>query len=188
MSDISSKENLKKVIKKVFSLQFEDMEDEKDYAELIKICKRVEGINPRCWLILNLAEILFFDKDKLKTHFENKQALQYFDYLINKKNYANVQVQEDFFTYINYQKFLKIFEGEKVITAKEIQVLAFIAKIANNFKILFNCIGTFYCLKKANFVLPQQEATFPNKFDFYLEQLESFLNYHDLKAQKNSIL
>ena len=184
MSNISSKENLKKVINKVFSLQFEDMEDEKDYAELIKICKRVEGINPRYWLILNLAEILFFDKDKLKTHFENTEELQYFDYLINKKNYANVQVQEDFFTYIDYKKFLKIFEGEKVFSAKEIQVLAFIAKIANNFKILFNCIGTLYCLKKANFVLPQQEASFPDKFDSYLDQLESFLRYHDFESTK----
>ena len=184
MLDNLTKQNIKKAINKLFSLQFEDMKEDQNYIELVRISKNVEGIPSKNWLILNLLELLFIEKSKLKDNCRNEEIFKFFDYLLDRKKNANSDFQKQFFIFVEYEKYLKIFQNAKFITPKEIQIIAFIATIINNFKILFNCLDSLYSMKIPNYISCQEEPEFPDTIEIYLEQLELFLKYNDFENSK----
>ena len=184
MSDNLAKQYIKKAINKLFSLQFEDMKEDQNYIELVRISKNVEGIPPKNWLILNLLELLFIEKNKFKDNYGNEEAFNFVDYLLDRKKYANSEDQKKFFNYIEYEKYLNIFKNAKFITPKDIQIIAFIAKIISDFKILFNCLDALYSMKIPNYISCQKEPEFPDSLQTYLEQLTLFLNYNDFENSK----
>lgn len=184
MSDNLAKQNIKKAINKLFSLQFYNMKEDKNYIELVRICKNVKGIPPRYWLILNLLELLFIEDNKLKNNCEKDEAIKYFDYLLNRKKYINSDFQKEFFIYIQYEKYQKIFKGANFISSKEIQIIGFIAKVITDFKLLFNCIDFLYSMNLPNYISCQKNLEFTGNLETYLEQLETFLEYNDFENAK----
>ena len=138
MSKISevAKETFKKTINKLFSHQFEDMKEAKDYIELLKICQNIDGLFVHYWLILKALEIIFIENDNFKDNIDF-EAVKFFDYIIDKKSYAtNSQFQKDFIKFIKHEDYEEVFDSLKV-TPKERQIIEFICEITKDSKILF---------------------------------------------------
>ena len=182
MSEVA-KETFKKTINKLFSQRFEDMKEEKDYIELLKICKNIEGLPVHHWLILKALEVIFIDKDNFKDEIDSK-AVKFFDYLIDKKTYAkNIHFQNDFIKFINHYDYEGIFESLQV-SVKERQIIEFICEIAKDSEILFYCFDKIYSLKIPNYVPSQSKFIFTGNYKDLLNQLKQILQYHDFDVGK----
>ena len=174
MTEDLVKAAIKKTIMKLFSLQFEDLAKEENYIELLKLCKNNVELDVKKWLTLRALEIIFIENDKFKAKLESKEAAKYFDYLIDRKAYANDKTfQNDFKKFIDKQKYYLIFEKFD-INPKDKQILEFICEITKNIKIVLECIN-FICAKLiSNYIRSQCNYEFPGKFEDYLKQLKSF--------------
>ena len=63
-----------------------------------------------------------------------------------KKKYSNTLYQEEFSKYIDSNNYFNIFKKAKILTNKDITIIAFIAKVKEDFTILFKCIDNVYSL------------------------------------------
>ena len=184
MTESLAKETIKKVFKKFFSLEFEDMKQTENYIELLKISKKIEGLSLKQWLILKALEVMFIDNDKFKEKLENDETIKYFDYLINKKSYENdTNFKEEFELFIDHKKYSQIFE-KLDITSKEKIIIEFICKISKDSKIIFYCLDAAYFMKFPNYVPSQVSFLFSGEFQDFLEQLQLFLMYNDFEKEK----
>ena len=184
MTESLAKETIKKVFKKFFSLEFEDMKQTENYIELLKISKKIEGLSLKQWLILKALEVMFIDNNKFKEKLENDYTLKYFDYLINKKSYENdTNFKEEFELFIDHKKYSQIFE-KLDITSKEKIIIEFICTISKDSKIIFYCLDAVYFMKFPNYVPSQDSFLFSGEFQDFLEQLQLFLMYNDFEKEK----
>ena len=184
MTESLTKETIKKVFKKFFSLEFDDMKQTENYIELLKISKKIEGLSLKQWLILKALEVMFIDNNKFKVKPENDETIKYFDYLINKKSYENdTNFKEEFELFIDHKKYSQIFE-KLDITSKEKIIIEFICKISNDSKIIFYCLDAAYFMKFPNYVPSQDSFLFSGEFQDFLDQLQLFLMYNDFEKEK----
>ena len=184
MTESLAKETIKKVFKKFFSLEFEDMKQTKNYIELLKISKKIEGLSLKQWLILKALEVMFIDNDKFKEKLENDYTLKYFDYLINKKSYeSDTKFKEEFELFIDHKKYSQIFE-KLDITSKEKIIIEFICAISKDRKIIFYCLDAAYSIKFPNYIPSQDSFLFSGEFQDFLDQLQLFLMYNDFEKEK----
>ena len=181
-----AKDNIKNLIDTLFSIQFDDLKEENNYIELLEMCKKVEGLPSHKWLMVVLCELILIENNKLKQNFEEKEknSLKFFDYCLKKKKYLNTSYQEEFSKYIDSNNYFNIFKKAKILTNKDITIIAFIAKVKEDFTILFQCIDNVYSLKEPFYVLTKKELKFENKFKVYLEQLNDFFEYNDFENNK----
>ena len=184
MTESLTKETIKKVFKKFFSLEFEDMKQTENYIQLLKISKKIEGLSLKQRLILKALEVMFIDNNKFKEKLENDYILKYFDYLINKKYYENdTNFKEEFELFIDHKKYSQNFE-KLDITSKEKIIIEFICTISKDSKIIFYCLDAVYFMKFPNYVPSQDSFLFSGEFQDFLEQLQLFLMYNDFEKEK----
>ena len=111
MTDSSPKEIFKKVIKKIFTYEFEDLKQTENYNELLNIAKKVDGLNLNKWLILKALEVMVIDNGKLKNKLENDDAIKYFEYIFEKNLMKMILNSKKNLNYLliikNIHKFLK---------------------------------------------------------------------------------
>ena len=183
MSQTLAKQAIRNTIKKLFSLQFDELKETKNYIELLKICKDINGLNVKQWLILKALDIIFIDNDKIKENLENAEAIKYFYYIIDKKDFDR---DKEFLLFINHKKYKGAFENLN-INSKEKSILEFICEVKKETKMLFDCIDSIYDLKLPNYVRSRCSYDFSGKFDDYLAQFELFFNYYDFDNEKEYI-
>lgn len=184
MTDSSPKEIFKKVIKKIFTYEFEDLKQTENYNELLNIAKKVGGLNLNKWLILKALEVMVIDNGKLKNKLENDDAIKYFEYIIDKKSYENdTEFKEKFELFINHKKYSQIFE-KLDISPKEKIIIEFIGEITKDSKIFFCCLDTAYFKKLPNYVPSQAGFAFSGKFQDFLDEFKMFLIYNDFDQDK----
>ena len=186
MSEILAKQTIKKAIKKIFSLEFEDFKNINNYVEMLGMCRNIYDISAKNKLIIKALEAMLIDNGKFKENIEN-DSIKYFDYLIDKKSYnTNLQFQKEFFNFIRHEKYSNIFKGLEA-TSKEKIIIEFICKIKEDFQMLFDCIDIIYSDKLPNYIPSQGRFSYTDDFEKYLELLESFLSYHDFEIEKEYI-
>lgn len=184
MTDSLPKEIFKKVIKKIFTYEFEDLKQTENYIELLNIAKRTEGMNLNKWLLLKALEVMFIDNGKLKNKLENDDAIKYFEYIIDKKSHENeTDFKKKFELFINHKKYSQIFE-KLDISPKEKIIIEFIGEITKDSKIFFCCLDTAYSMKFSNYVPSQAGFAFSGKFQDFLDEFQTFLIYHDFSEDK----
>ena len=184
MTDSLPKEIFKKVIKKIFTYEFEDLKQTENYIELLNIAKKTEGMNLNKWLLLKALEVMFIDNGKLKNKLENDDAIKYFEYIIDKKSHENeTDFKKKFELFINHKKYSQIFE-KLDISPKEKIIIEFIGEITKDSKIFFCCLDTAYSMKFSNYVPSQAGFAFSGKFQDFLDEFQTFLIYHDFSEDK----
>ena len=184
MTDSLPKEIFKKVIKKIFTYEFEDLKQTENYIELLNIAKRTEGMNLNKWLLLKALEVMFIDNGKLENKLENDDAIKYFEYIIDKKSHENdTDFKKKFELFINHKKYSQIFE-KLDISPKEKIIIEFIGEITKDSKIFFCCLDTAYSMKFSNYVPSQAGFAFSGKFQDFLDEFQTFLIYHDFSEDK----
>ena len=184
MTDSLPKEIFKKVIKKIFTYEFEDLKQPENYIELLNIAKKTEGMNLNKWLLLKALEVMFIDNGKLKNKLENDDAIKYFEYIIDKKSHENeTDFKKKFELFINHKKYSQIFE-KLDISPKEKIIIEFIGEITKDSKIFFCCLDTAYSMKFSNYVPSQAGFAFSGKFQDFLDEFQTFLIYHDFSEDK----
>lgn len=184
MTDSLPKEIFKKVIKKIFTYEFEDLKQTENYIELLNIAKKTEGMNLNRWLLLKALEVMFIDNGKLKNKLENDDAIKYFEYIIDKKSHENeTDFKKKFELFINHKKYSQIFE-KLDISPKEKIIIEFIGEITKDSKIFFCCLDTAYSMKFSNYVPSQAGFAFSGKFQDFLDEFQTFLIYHDFSEDK----
>lgn len=184
MSENLCKTIIKLLINKLFSFQFEELKENDNYVELLKIIKEVEGLPPQKLLMVYLCEFICIENNKLKEIHEEEEPVKFFIYYLDKKRYQDSCLQKQLLSYIEYDKYTKIFQPAKIFTAKEILLLSFISKIKNDFSVLFKCINLVYSLKSNYYILPREDIFFKDDFNEYLEDLELFFSYNDFENEK----
>lgn len=184
MTDSLPKEIFKKVIKKIFTYEFEDLKQTENYIELLNIAKKTEGMNLNKWLLLKALEVMFNDNGKLENKLENDDAIKYFEYIIDKKSHENdTDFKKKFELFINHKKYSQIFE-KLDISPKEKIIIEFIGEITKDSKIFFCCLDTAYFMKFSNYVPSQAGFAFSGKFQDFLDEFQTFLIYHDFSEDK----
>ena len=184
MTDSLPKEIFKKVIKKIFTYEFEDLKQTENYIELLNIAKRTEGMNLNKWLLLKALEVMFIDNGKLENKLENDDAIKYFEYIIDKKSHENdTDFKKKFELFINHKKYSQIFE-KLDISPKEKIIIEFIGEITKDSIIFFCCLDTAYSMKFSNYVPSQAGFAFSGKFQDFLDEFQTFLIYHDFSEDK----
>lgn len=184
MTDSLPKEIFKKVIKKIFTYEFEDLKQTENYIELLNIAKKTEGMNLNRWLLLKALEVMFIDNGKLKNKLENDDAIKYFEYIIDKKSHENeTDFKKKFELFINHKKYSQIFE-KLDISPKEKIIIEFIGEITKDSKIFFCCLDTAYSMKFSNYVPSQAGFAFSGEFQDFLDEFQTFLIYHDFSEDK----
>ena len=184
MTDSLPKEIFKKVIKKIFTYEFEDLKQTENYIELLNIAKKTEGMNLNKWLLLKALEVMFIDNGKLENKLKNDDAIKYFEYIIDKKSHENdTDFKKKFELFINHKKYSQIFE-KLDISPKEKIIIEFIGEITKDSKIFFCCLDTAYSMKFPNYVPSQAGFAFSGKFQDFLDEFQTFLIYHDFSEDK----
>ena len=173
MTDNLAKAAIKKTVMKLYSIEFEDFPKEECYTELLTLFKICNEIETNKWLTFRALECTFFENSKFKAKLANEEAVKYFDYLIDRKAYKKDKVfQNNFFKFINHQKYSVIFEKSGINT-KDKEILEFICELSKDIKIIFECID-FMSAKVPAYIRSQCNYEFRGKFEDYLEQLKSF--------------
>lgn len=124
-----------------------------------------------------------FYRNELKKNFEEKKFLKFFDFCLRKKKYKNISNSEEFYKFIDANKYFEIFRKAKFLLKKK--NYCFYAKVKKDFKILFKCIDKIYSLNEPNYVISQKKSLFEDEFEKYINKLNDFFDYNDFENLKN---